>query len=223
MPAWQVKADEMSTDCEYIGRGLSHILRNHLCFHSLVSSVYIMLFLTICENVFPLFFAMKHSNLRAATIYNLCGGSIQLVIQYQIVGHILYFAGSLCFLYFAQTIRPQMYFARFIPAFCCLSIVLLVPLYFYKLLRVLDNVLVSFFTVIPELLVRYNLFHSTGSVDQRFVGLVSCCHSNLLTAAPLLSGVLLSLDMPLPIILSVAVCFLLMTLVHARSFSAKYF
>jgi len=219
----KVNAEEMSTDCEYIGRGLNHIYRNHLCFHSLVSSIYIMLFLTICENVFPLFFAMKNSNLRAATILNLCGGSIQLVVQYQIIGHFLYFGGSLFFLYFTQTIRPKIYFRRFIPAFCYLSIVLLIPLYFYKMLRVLDNVLVSFFTVIPELLVRYNLFHSTACIDQQFVGLVSCIHSNLLTAAPLLSGLLLSLSMPLPIILSVAVCFLLMTSVHSRSFAAKYF
>jgi len=145
------------------------------------------------------------------------------MLQYQIMGHILYFGGSLCFLYFTQTIRPKIYFRRFIPAFCFFSIILLIPLYFYKLLSVLDNVVISFFTVIPELLVRYNLFHSTACIKQQFVGLVSCIHSNLLTAAPLLSGLLLTLNMPLSIILSIALIFLLMIAVHSRSFSSKYF
>jgi len=216
-------SDAISTDCEYIQRGLRQIRSNHLCFHSLVSSLWLMMFLTICENVFPLFFALKNSDLLVATIYNLCGGSIEFVIEYQIVGHILYFLGSVSFLYFTKSVRPKLYFNRFIPAFCYLSIVLLIPLYFYKALRTIDNVLVSFFTVIPELLVRCNLFHSTASIDQRFVGLVSCIHSNFLTAAPLLSGILLTLNMPLPIILAVAVCFLLITSLHAASFSRKHF
>ena len=72
---------EMPINTEYIRCGLLHIKRNHLCFHSLVSSIFIMLFQTICENVFPLFFAMKGSNLRSVTECVVCAHGGGLVLK----------------------------------------------------------------------------------------------------------------------------------------------
>ena len=219
----KLDTERMEMDSEYIRAGLSNIYYNKLCFESTLSAMYLMLFMTICEYVFPLFFATQNlRDIPNETIHNLCAGSIVVIIQYQVFGFILYFIGALIFLYFTKMIEPPLYFNTFIPIFCYISIAMLLPLYFYQLFDLLNKSIVIFFAVIPQFLVRYNLFYSTACVDQKFVGILLCIHTNLGTLTPLLSGLLLTLNIPIQIVLTVAVCFLLVTSLHSKHFYSKY-
>eukprot|EP01083_Nonionella_stella_P079374 217733_1 len=214
--------DRLEMDADYIQSGLRNIYANKLCFESVVSSMYLMLFLTICEFVFPLFFATQNE-IPNDTIQTLCGGSIAVIIQYQVFGFILYFFGALVFLYVSKNIEAKLYFHTFIPTFCYVSIVLIFPLYFYNWFSLWNQFTVIFLAVIPQFLVKYNLFYSTACVDQQFVGMLLSIHTNLSTLTPLLSGLLLSLNVNIRVVLSLAIVLLIGTAFHSKSFSTKYF
>ena len=136
-----------------------------------------MLFMTICEIVFPLFFATEKSeNYPYESIDDLCGGSIEVVIaiECQAFGFILYFIGAVSFISFSKHIEPQIYFKQFIPISCYISIGLLLPLHFYNLFSLLNQVIVIFFAVIPQFVVKYNSFYSVACIDQKI-----CWHSDI--------------------------------------------